>query len=851
MVYPPPPPQPGAKYQPGPLFQSSTASPDERISPMGPSPSTGEPQIVTDAHLSLKKRGAEDQATKAKGTRKKAKTAKVEGDEVAAGLALTQLGKGATWKKEEKPVVKRDGEKDARKSCSECRRLKAKCDRQFPCSNCRRRGCALVCPDGDLSCMQGKRLVLASTEQLHERISLLETALFQSHSKLTPEHHPLLAPEYLDGGFASVSHTTSPPVDRSLSSPKDRSSVSSVTLVTPQLSVSSQGRMAVESLLVNVDTVAADGKREDEWAGENAAPAMIVGSGPPSQSCAPISLRTQIGNTSGANEEELGERKLVAERLQRIVCVLPSREECQRRSSHFWDASCWYQTVLQREEFDSIYEPSVYAPTPANPLSPHKLACVLMVLTLDCYLDISTEEEIPAISEYWNGAQECFDTRFGWASSVAGVQALALMTHFVGFGWRGASASNFHWLRLMTSAYQQLGLHKDPHSSLPEDEREFRRKVFHDAFVMDCLISLTHGQRIAVPLESIETAYPRKVTPLVQTKYDYMRLVKTRVIDLGLKPDSNPATEEELQSIEKVISQFNAPNCADLHCSVLLGQPLPSGPSDPAVLDVDALTKTNTSLCHYKALMFLYRPSLRRLIARMRNRTVDTIVFNEAERQTVAMTYKACNAITMISMYIARTHPRLAGRLWHVWIQTFSAAVSVAALAIWCGPNLESSFIDSAYKELTAACEMIKENGSKRSMGVLSLLPLLQSLVSNRYPQVIGQDPVTTSINFEGEDMLFALLGGQVDQKGVLPPAAPMTMPVFPNDPNAYPVQTFPLPPIDDNKTMFDFGFDQQLLDDMSATELWARFQTYYEPTPAQYSEAVTPFMAWGGQLGY
>lgn len=35
----------------------------------------------------------------------------------------------------------------------------------------RRRGCAVVCPDGDLSCMQGKRLVLASTEQLHDRVS--------------------------------------------------------------------------------------------------------------------------------------------------------------------------------------------------------------------------------------------------------------------------------------------------------------------------------------------------------------------------------------------------------------------------------------------------------------------------------------------------------------------------------------------------------------------------------------------------------------------------------------------------------------------------------------------------------
>jgi hypothetical protein len=127
-----------------------------------------------------------------------------ESEEVEAGFALVGLGgiqikskakrvtPGKKVKTEDKPNSDANGavkkvEKDGKKSCSECRRLKAKCDRVFPCSNCelrhgellgladgvigRRRGCALVCPEGDLSCMQGKRLVLASTEQLHDRVS--------------------------------------------------------------------------------------------------------------------------------------------------------------------------------------------------------------------------------------------------------------------------------------------------------------------------------------------------------------------------------------------------------------------------------------------------------------------------------------------------------------------------------------------------------------------------------------------------------------------------------------------------------------------------------------------------------
>lgn len=59
--------------------------------------------------------------------------------------------------------------------------------------------------------MTGKRLVLASTQQLHERVrslpthltpqmALLEAALFQAHSLTSSEQHPLLTQAFLDIG---------------------------------------------------------------------------------------------------------------------------------------------------------------------------------------------------------------------------------------------------------------------------------------------------------------------------------------------------------------------------------------------------------------------------------------------------------------------------------------------------------------------------------------------------------------------------------------------------------------------------------------------------------------------------
>lgn len=160
----------------------------------------------------------------------------------------------------------------------------------------------MVCPDGDLSCMQGKRLVLASTEQLHERIAQLEAALQTAHSQVSSSPHQLLGPEYLDGGFAGLpaaqtasaaatttpTHTAphiSPGVPASTLDPGSRahergsSVASSFQLLTPDATdgkTGSTGRMAVKSLLLSEDVADAEGKKPDEWTSVNAAPAMIV-----------------------------------------------------------------------------------------------------------------------------------------------------------------------------------------------------------------------------------------------------------------------------------------------------------------------------------------------------------------------------------------------------------------------------------------------------------------------------------------------------------------------------------------------------------------------------------------------
>ncbi|KIK68235.1 hypothetical protein GYMLUDRAFT_709234 [Collybiopsis luxurians FD-317 M1] len=95
-------------------------------------------------------------------------------------------------------------------SCAECRRLKLRCDKKVPCSSCVRRGCESICPCGILEAGIGTRFILASTTQLHAKISLmssriraLEDALAIFQATVSSDRHPLLEDELLKIKFGS------------------------------------------------------------------------------------------------------------------------------------------------------------------------------------------------------------------------------------------------------------------------------------------------------------------------------------------------------------------------------------------------------------------------------------------------------------------------------------------------------------------------------------------------------------------------------------------------------------------------------------------------------------------------
>ncbi|KAH7870937.1 uncharacterized protein C8R40DRAFT_616952 [Lentinula edodes] len=61
-------------------------------------------------------------------------------------------------RKDHQPATHSEGmHQEVPLSCCECRRLKLRCDRTFPCGSCKKRGVSDICPDGVLVSGKGTR----------------------------------------------------------------------------------------------------------------------------------------------------------------------------------------------------------------------------------------------------------------------------------------------------------------------------------------------------------------------------------------------------------------------------------------------------------------------------------------------------------------------------------------------------------------------------------------------------------------------------------------------------------------------------------------------------------------------
>ncbi|GAW10371.1 hypothetical protein LENED_012629 [Lentinula edodes] len=357
-------------------------------------------------------------------------------------------------------------------TCQECRRLKIKCDRVFPCAACIRRGCGNLCPNGTLE--KGKRGFLKRLEQalppsLNKAGSdgagpLSEVAMFVSRDAAMAKRIKDLEAALVEAGvevpgLPRTTHSNTNKRIRAGGNPSE-----------------------TEIWEINNDSSSID---SDMWGS-----------------------RGKEDQSLNRTYEDYLERDLETQILATLCAFPPYEEAVQLANLYFQHISFMYE-VVPKETFFSKHLSAVYndsIKTLRTPLLQHTVALVGIVLAIGQYFDLEKPRSSVQIraAELFRLASFALNSRNiidGGLKilTLQGLQTLHLMAVF-NLSMKDEEGAENAWqlLGLAVRSMQAQGFHIDPSRwSLPTKDLEERRRVFWEIHLYDCLQSFAVGRPCA------------------------------------------------------------------------------------------------------------------------------------------------------------------------------------------------------------------------------------------------------------------------------------------------------------------------------------------------------------------
>ncbi|KAG6916037.1 hypothetical protein DXG01_008760 [Tephrocybe rancida] len=391
-------------------------------------------------------------------------------------------------------VTKKPGGKKAPLSCCECRRLKLKCDRNFPCASCKKRGCAEICPEGVLVSGKGTRFILANTEQLHtkihdmsERIRQLEEAL--EHCQCKPAPHPLLAPEFLAvkstmglyGGTQAGGDGASMSTGSSHNHNHGHSHSNGTT------NANGSGLMAeeVEDRKMDIDLGVgpSSSRRPSEDNG------TLTLHDPSFDSHSELFQEVVRLSQSYPLPESVSPEPNLKMR-EYIRSMLPEREEADRLWDQALQNALWQYNPHPSETFFPNLAHHCYS-SPTSDLSPRRLALLFMILAVGCLVDLTHRPpDSPDAERYHQFARASLcEIPVMEETNVETITALFYEIWYLLVFSDKKKAAGYAWglMGLTAKLAQSIGLHRNGAGGakgIPE-EVEKRRSLYWELLYLD------------------------------------------------------------------------------------------------------------------------------------------------------------------------------------------------------------------------------------------------------------------------------------------------------------------------------------------------------------------------------
>ncbi|TFK25635.1 hypothetical protein FA15DRAFT_668330 [Coprinopsis marcescibilis] len=604
-------------------------------------------------------------------------------------------------------LVSRHKRRGVALSCAECRRLKLKCSRQFPCSNCVKKGCSAICPDGSLTTGKGNRFVLANTETLHEKINILanrvrhlEDALSQSHSLNSNETHPLLVEELLQ---------IKRPLEREKNEgvikeekPEGGESIDALG----SLSISQSGRSSFFGTAANSWYLLKNEEGSDEEEASQFTPHMP-------QDLPWLSHGFPFTSAVSKTSESVRES---------ISVHIPALSTAKRIADLYFRHAAWMYTPISEKEFYQQTLQEVYTPDEGlqESVPSHSLAVFFMVLAIGTLLDLDLpSHSSEAMQFYQIGRSAMALDSILEEQSIAAIQALLLMCHFMFLS--DMAGPRWVLMGIVVKVAQSIGLHRDSGKwKLEPEETQKRRELFYEILTYDSWQSLTFGRPPSLstihidcklPNETVTTSTGDVEMTFAAWKHSFSAQCLSVVHDQAF--GTRAPSYGTIQELDKKVRNWYVP--PSLVVPGFGNSKIGAEVEQPSI--EMTLQRYTAFAIKEMTLFYMHRGFFAQALE-----DSPSDPMGSKYSQSVLAAYRSAMTFVALIESLFKQHPQITERMWFLFTHVFSCAIVLGSIAV----KSRMQLAPSALSYLDLAHHLFSQVTDTARTG--KILPILQKL---------------------------------------------------------------------------------------------------------------------------
>ncbi|KAF5355299.1 hypothetical protein D9758_005984 [Tetrapyrgos nigripes] len=563
------------------------------------------------------------------------------------------------------------------------------------------------------------RFVLASTQELHEkihelanRVRELEDALRSDHAQLSNGQHPLLSEELLKikAPLQRDVHSLRPNSD----TPKEEEPNPDVVDAFGSLSIGLSGKTKFFGQIANSWYFLQNEAGDDDETNnllinlQNILPTQVL----ERASALPISPTLQPESVS----------------LQTLFWYLPPASRAAELRAIYYRHAAWMynpvaQDVFNLEVFSQFYDPNV-RPSADDPVLLHRLSLLFIVLAIGCLMDTSLPPYNIEAEKYHQLAKAAlFREPFLDAPTVNSLQALFLMSYYLFLSDRHGTNSGARWAinGLAVKLAQSIGLHRDSGrwSGVDKDETQRRRQLFWELFTYDSWQSWTFARPPSFALPHIDCKMPH-ANEMGQDQI--FHVWKHRFVSecMNLLHDqafgAKTPTYATVLQLDRKLRAFPVPSVLQV-AGFGNSEPRPMDQEDSSML---ILQRHIVLAIREMDLLYLHRSFFARAIS---DHPKDPL--GSPYGTSVIAAYRSAGSLVALMRNLHTQLKEPSERLWFLWTHMFSCAIILGSIVTRC-PSM--SLAPSALVQLDSACELFsRASGNFRAEKVLEIMGRLQA----------------------------------------------------------------------------------------------------------------------------